>query len=262
MNDIIVIKETIGIEQTNNKLNHDEAVKVVLRKYNCIWSDNRGITTQTTDDLQGVKVEIKLPKNKIELKSNRFKTGTIFYTVNEGKMTVDTYIDKFKMYTIKENNKLFQHADIQRYIDSEATTKDRIEKHRQRELKLIEQERINKELEDKKQKEYEFCYNYLENKTQLQKGKILKILNKEVLYNSEFLTRKQLIHKILKENDNCFTKEFLNTNRYRKKNRNLECVKLADKLEYMLYYNKNSILDITKTEFEYINYLLLNKINL
>lgn len=264
MNDIITIKETIGVEQTNNKLNHDEAIKVVLRKYNCVWSDNRGITTQTTDDLQGVKIEIKLPKNKVENKdnSNRFKTGTIFYTVNEGKMTVDTYIDKFKMYTIKENNKLFKHDDIQRYIELENDTIKRIERSKKRQLELIEQERIKNELADKKQKEYEFCYNYLDSKTQLQKGKILKVLNKEILYNDEFLTRKQLIHNILKENDNCFTKEFLNTNRYKKKNKNLECVKLADKWEYMLCFNENSIIDVTKTEFDYINYLLSSKITL
>ncbi|NFH01610.1 hypothetical protein FC831_15310 [Clostridium botulinum] len=233
MNDIIVIKETVEIEQTNNKLSHDEAIKVILRKYNCMWGYNKGIITQSTDDLKGVKVAIKLPKDKIENKDNsdRFKTGTIFYTVNEGKMTVDNYIDKFKMYSIKENNKLFKHDDIQRYIDLESDT---IERSKKRQLERIEQERIKKEYEDKKQKEYEFCYNYLDNKTALQKGRVLKVLNKEILYNGEFLTKKEIIHNILKDNNNCVTKEFLNTNRYKKKNNNLERVKLADKIEYML----------------------------
>lgn len=187
-----------------------------------------------------------------------FKTGTEFYTTIEGKMTIKEYLEQFKMYSVMENNKIFKHEDIQRYIDNEELTKARIERSRLRDIEIQEQLQREKEFEEQKQQEYNFCYGYTDSKTDLQKGKILKTLNKNIVYDNKLITRKQFIHKIIQEN-NCRTEIYNNTNRCTSKRINLEYKKLVDKIEYR-FYTGDSFFEITKTESDYINYLLNNKL--
>ena len=77
-----------------------------------------------------------------------FKTGTEFYTTIEGKMTIKEYLEQFKMYSVMENNKIFKHEDIQRYIDNEELTKAKLERSRLREIEIQEQLQKEKEIEE------------------------------------------------------------------------------------------------------------------
>lgn len=183
-----------------------------------------------------------------------FKTGTEFYTI-DGKFTVKEYLEQFKMYSLMENNKIFKHEDIQRYIDNEEITKAKLERSRLRNIEIQEQLQKEKELEEQRQLEYNFCYGYTDNKTDLQKGKILKVLNKNILYHDELMTRKQFIHKMIRESDECKTEIYNNTNRCTSKRINLEYKKLVDKVEYR-FYTDDSFIEVTKTEYDYISYLL------
>ena len=192
------------------------------------------------------------------IKSKEVKVGTEFYTTIEGKMTIKEYIEKFKMYSVIENNKLFKHEDIQNYIDNEELTKARIERSRQRQIEIQEQLQKEKEIEEQKQLEYNFCYGYTDSKTDLQKGKILKVLNKNVIYNNKLISRKDLIHNMIKDNI-CRTSIYNNTNRYSDHKVDLTYKKLVDKVEYR-FYTGESFIEVTKTEYEYINYLLANKL--
>lgn len=53
------------VPYSDSVISHDDAIKVVLKQYNCTWSENRGVITQTTEDGKGVNISIKLPIDKI-----------------------------------------------------------------------------------------------------------------------------------------------------------------------------------------------------
>jgi hypothetical protein len=183
-----------------------------------------------------------------------FKAGIEFYTI-DGKFTVKEYLEQFKMYAVMENNKIFKHEEIQRYIDNEELTKAKLERSRLKNIEIQEQLQKEKEIEEQKQLEYNFCYGYICDKTDLQKGKILKTLNKNIVYHDELMTRKQFIHKMIRESDECKTEIYNNTNRCTSKRINLEYKKLVDKVEYR-FYTDDSFIEVTKTEYDYISYLL------
>lgn len=129
---------------------------------------------------------------------------------------------------------------------------EHIESKRKAEIKRI------KELED--QIEYENVYGYLDNVTPLQKGKILKVLNVKAFYNDNgiFLghwTRKKFLYEMIKKG---YTLEHeINITYWNKK---LEEKTKAN--EYRLVSPiDNDYYEITKTEFDYTNYLINNVID-
>ena len=191
----------------------------------------------------------------MELLNIEFTDGIRQYRVLE-------YIERFKMYRLRNytdnrENELMKTEQIENYINNKEYYNERFNKNLQRQKEYEIQKLRELEEERKQLEQYNFCYNYTDNKTTLQKAKILKILNEQVLYNNELYTRKDLIHKLI--NKDSYTKEYLNTNRYSKKKIEGEYKKLVDKLEYRFYYNKDSVfLEVTKTEYEYINYLIDN----
>lgn len=177
---------------------------------------------------------------------------------------VSEYIEKFKMYRIDNlttnyNNQLFKIEDIENLISKQEKFQELKLKSALRN-KEIQQEQ-QKEMQELKEftKKYNNDYGYTNNKNAIQKAKILKVLNAQSLYGSSWYTRKDLIIKLI--NENSYTKEYLNNNRYSKKKVDGEYKKLVDKLEYRFYYKEGkTFLDVTKTEFDFINYLLENKI--
>ncbi|MDU3410061.1 hypothetical protein [Clostridium sp.] len=191
----------------------------------------------------------------MELLNIEFTDGIRQYRVLE-------YIERFKMYRLRNytdnrENELMKTEQIENYINNKEYYNERFNKNLQIQKEYEIQKLRELEEERKQLEQYNFCYNYTDNKTTLQKAKILKILNEQVLYNNEFYTRKDLIHKLI--NKDSYTKEYLNTNRYSKKKIEGEYKKLVNKLEYRFYYNKDSVfLEVTKTEYEYINYLIDN----
>ena len=191
----------------------------------------------------------------MELLNIKFTDGIRQYEVLE-------YLEQFKMYRLKNytdnrDNELMKYEQIESYLSNAEYYNNRYKKGLERQ-KQYEAERLREaEEEEKAKQEYNFCYGYTDNKTDLQKGKILKTLNQKVLYNDEFYTRKDLIHKLI--NANSRIEEYLNCNRYSKKKIELQYKKLKDKKEYRFYYDENKIfLEVTKTEYNYIKYLLDN----
>lgn len=193
----------------------------------------------------------------MELLNIKFTDGIRQYEVIE-------YLEQFRMYRLKnytdnKENELMKAEQIENYISNAEYYNDRYNKNIERQKQYKLQELKEKQQEEEFKEKYKFCYNYTDNKTVLQASKILKILNEQLLYNNKFYTRKDLIHKLI--NKDSYTKEYFNTNRYSKKKIEGEHKKLVDKLEYRFYYNKDNVfLEVTKTEYDYINYLIDNKL--
>lgn len=180
------------------------------------------------------------------------------------------YMEQFKMYRLKNytdnrETELMDKEEINKYLNNKQYYNERLEKNKKYILEAEDQRRLIEKIEREKEEEYNFCYGYVDSKIDIQKGKILKILNKNIIYNGDLITRKQRIHKTLNTKNEVYTEKYLNKNRYKKKNRDLEYVKLKDKLEYRIHYfnkekNKFLFFEVTKTEYDYCNYLLENKL--
>lgn len=176
------------------------------------------------------------------------------------------YGDKY--YQVKETDlitgevnttTLLTHDDIQRNLDNQEFIIEKnnkaIKSHKEREV-MAEIER-QKELTE--QLEYENVYGYLDNRTPMQKGKILKILNVKTHYynNGEYIgymTRKDFLYKMLTEENYTITHE--RDLRYWGKNYEMK-VKAN---EYRLFSPDESFYEITKTEYDYAKYLINNVI--
>lgn len=193
----------------------------------------------------------------MEILNIKFTDGLRKYKVLE-------YLEQFKMYRLKNytdnrENELMKQEQIENYLNNAEYYNNRYNKSIEYKLKSEEKRQKEIEVKEKEEQEYNFCYSYTDTKTDLQKGKILKTLNQKVLFDNEFYTRKELIHKLI--NSNSRIEEYYNINRYSKKKIEGEYKKLDNKLEYRFYYSKEkAFLDITKTEYNYIKYLLDNNI--
>jgi len=175
------------------------------------------------------------------------------------------YMEQFKMYRLRyiltgADNKLMKEEEIDDLIENEDITLIKRERRAIREAGQEERDRL--EVEKIKQQEYEFnfCYGYCDKKSDLQKGKILKILNTKEFYNNVLTTRKSLIENLIKDNTNIELSIYNNTNRYSSKKVCLTYKKLADKIEYTIKYNKDYLIDVTKTEYDYASYLIDNNL--
>ncbi|APR02493.1 hypothetical protein RSJ2_4172 (plasmid) [Clostridium botulinum] len=176
------------------------------------------------------------------------------------------YMEQFKMYRLKnytdnKENELMKKEQINKYLDNKSFYDTKLKKHKSYLIKFEEEKKRIEEKERKEKEQYNFCYGFCDRKTDLQKGKILKILNTKMLYRENIMTRKEIIEFLMKKYKQIAPEEHLNTNRISKKI-NLEYRKLKDKLEYRIYFDKekSGFLEVTKTEYDYCNYLLENKL--
>lgn len=168
---------------------------------------------------------------------------------------------RYKNFTQDRQDQLYTKEQFENIINNQFELHCRyiknINYNKKAELRRLEEQK--REEEEKAQ--YNFCYGYTDNKTDLQKGKILKILNELIKYEGNIFTKKDYIEYLLKNKYNCYTREFFNTHRYSQKKVNGCYKKLVDKQEYRLYYteeNEEYFTDLNKIMFDYTNYLIDN----
>ena len=164
----------------------------------------------------------------------------------------------YRLNNIQENrqNELLYESDIDTCIIMKDEFITKRESNRIFREKQDSREKAKNEKKELQEKDFNFCYGYVDNKTDLQRGKILKILNVRQYYNNEVITRKNLIERLIQNND-VTLKVYNNTNRYSDHKICLTYKKLSDKIEYRIMYN-DFMLEVTKTEYDYTNYLLSN----
>lgn len=199
----------------------------------------------------------------LDLIGKKFTDGIRQYEVFDTITIAEKEYYRVKNYTDNKDNELFTNENLNIYLSNQEELSSKYESRQLRKKvweKEVQEERKKKEILEKRLNEdYGFC----ENKTLLQKGKILKILNKEIRYNNKIITRKERIVNILTTCNNCYTDEYLNTNRYSEHKINLEYKKLTDKIEYRLYFQEGDdkyFIELTKTEYQFSEYLIKNKI--
>ena len=118
-----------------------------------------------------------------------------------------------------------------------------------------EKEETQKEIQEIRLKQdKENLFGFTDNKTDLQKGKILTTLMKTMLYNGNMITRKDFVISQLKAGYTPEIKE------YKKRNKGKEGILKA---YYVLYnHNNDSWIDVTKTEYDFAKYILSNNISI
>lgn len=193
-----------------------------------------------------------------------YQQGLIFYRKPATEVEIlKKYGDKY--YQVKEtyiltgesvDNTLLTPEQIQNYLDNQDEIIKGVIKAIEfnNKQKKLQEDQDKKELEQ--QQEYENVYGYLDNKTPMQKGKILKILNKETHYYSDgkylgYWTRKEFLYNMI---NNGYIIEHKKDLKYWGKGYE-EKIKAN---EYRLVAPDNSFYEITKTEYDYTEYLIKN----
>jgi hypothetical protein len=160
-------------------------------------------------------------------------TGLTLSTVKGNTLEIVSFFEKFNMYQCKETtatgivtNPLLTENDLNELINSQSKNNKSNEKMNQ--LKLQDQKE-NEEIEQS-----ESIGNFLINDSK-NHVKAKNILNKSFKYNNQYFTRKEYVHSIL--DDSNITPFF-----YREK-------------WYFKNLKQNTILECTKTEIDYYEYL-------
>lgn len=173
--------------------------------------------------------------------------GTQFITLN-GDYQLVTVLGSIdtkngKRYTVSESNEIFTKEYILDQLSRNDILTAKLERQKERN-KQIEAERLAEVEADKKaQQDYNFCYGYIDNVSALQGGRILKALNKKMYYNNSLITRKDLIHFHIGNN----SKTEIHTDKSGKKTKRF-------------YTNSGSFFEVTKIEYDYVNYLIDNQL--
>ena len=184
--------------------------------------------------------------------------GLKFYDAQMNIMEVLEYSERFKGYLLSKNgvlNGLYdieQESTIQFYLSKQ-------EKYIECHNKHIEAERIEKQQQEAKEKEYNNTYGYADNMSPMAKGKVLKILNATENYfsNGEFvgiIARKDFLKNILDAGGNIEHKTNL---KYWNKPKQDYIIKAN---EYRLCLTDLTFYEITKTEFDYATYIINNNL--
>ena len=190
----------------------------------------------------------------------KYQAGFKFMDINSDYEVME-FMPKFNMYrlnnlTDNRQDELMQESEIDEYVNNIENIEARRENNRLFELKQEEIRRKEREKEEKEKAEYEFCYGFVDKSTPMQKGKILKALNKKSWYTDNgktigYMTRKEFIYNSLLQN--AIPKFITGIQYYDKKSD-----KFKFKNEYRLYTGENEFYTITKTEYDYARYLLGN----
>ena len=167
---------------------------------------------------------------------------------------------RLKNYTDNKETELIDDDKLQDYISrrKELFIKLNGSKEYEKLRDISIQQRV--EREQKELDEYNNDYGFTDGKIDIQKAKILKVLNKKYCYNDKVMTRKDFIYQAIK-NHVVRLEEYYDTNRRSLKKINLEYKKLVDKLEYRFWINEESYWTITKTQYDYASYILNNIAN-
>jgi len=173
------------------------------------------------------------------------------------------FMEQYKMYrlnnlTDNRQNELKEEEEIDHCVIMKEVFISRREENRIFLEKQEERERVENEKKEAQEKEFNFCYGYVDNKSDIQRGKILKILNTKELFNGIVRTRKNVIENTI-TNNTVTLETYNNINRYSSHKVCLTYKKLADKIEYRLLYN-DMLLEVTKTEYDYAAYLIDNEL--
>jgi len=179
-------------------------------------------------------------------------TGLKFFSAQMKQMEVIEYSEKYKGFLVSEQDMpegyraIMQDQEIEFYLSKQSKY---IECHNRH----LEEERQEKEKQEQKQFEYNNTYGFTDNLTPMQKGKILKTLNKSFNYYENGIfktnsTRKDFIKAMLEEGYKLEHKT--NLKYYTKKGE----LKIKAN-EYRLVSPDNSFFEITKTEYDYAVYL-------
>lgn len=191
-----------------------------------------------------------------------FENDLVFYSRPTDKNKI---IKKFNenLYLVEQTNVitgssrndiLLSTEDIQENINNQDKIIKVIEKaiqfdKDQKELKQREEAQLQLE-----QEEYENVYGYCDNMTQLQQGKSLKVLNKNVMIDSKYMTRKEFIYNKIKEG---YEPKIIDKIMTSQRKINLER-KETYKYNVPVIESKDGFYTITKTEYNFALYLLEN----
>ena len=155
------------------------------------------------------------------------------------------YLAIDKVHTGEHGNYLILSIDdIETLISKQEKFRDRIEKIKQEET----ERKIKEDKQRKEREEKENLYGFTDNKTALQKGKILSTLMKTMLYNGNMITRKDFIIDLISKGYKPTIKEYA-------KRRGVK------KSYTVMIDSYGSWYDVTKTEYNFANYYI-NSINM
>lgn len=261
-----------NVNEYDNNDNMKNAIKVSENKnifYLLIYNYSIEVMQElfSNEEIEELKIILKqynLYHEKFTInKEETISNGTEFITIDNGeykKVTIDGVIDikGVKWYTIKESNNIYKLDYIKEQLLNNKILSEKLDKQIINKKKLESEKIKNLDEKQKAIKEYNRDNGFTSDKSPIEKGKILKQLNSTMIYNNEFTTSKKVIELIISE-AGAFTKSFLNTNRYSKKKVDGEYKKLSDKIEYRLYINNNTFINLNKTLFSYANYLIALK---
>lgn len=226
-------------------MNNQNLVNEIIKKEVELYGTKRKGSELKVLELSSESVLIKLAEyldNKLK-ENKKISEGTKFIILNGDYkiVTVSGVVNtqKGQFYTVLESSEIFTKEDILNQLSRHETLLIKLQKQEEK-RKLLELERISEtEKEKERLLKYNFCYGYTDTKTALQSGRILKTLNEKVLYNNNLITRKDLIHSLMSNKSKTeihIDKTGKKTNRF--------------------YTANGSFLEVTKTEYDYINYLL------
>lgn len=150
------------------------------------------------------------------------------------------------------SNILLSLDDIQNDLNNQEEYKIIIEQSIQFELKMKQQEAKQKQSEEEEQKEYNFVYGYCDNKNSLQSAKILKVLNKEIKYNGQWIKRKDFIKQLIDNGWTLYIIDSLLTSSRKIQGERIENYKY----NVPAIRNGSELMEITKTEYDYAYYLM------
>jgi hypothetical protein len=123
-----------------------------------------------------------------------------------------------------------------------------LEKSEERKKYYEDQDKKIKEeqaIEEQKIKEYKDIKGFADDKPEMQRGKIIKSLNNKINYNGEIVTKKQFIENVISKE-----KAFPEEGMYKKSYDGVS------KKRYSLKKTDGKFYEISKTEFDYAQYLV------
>jgi hypothetical protein len=167
------------------------------------------------------------------------------------KIEIISFLDQFNMYQAKETKNnitttpLLTKSDIKELLQKQDEIKNDIEK-------MNKMRQDQKEQEEKEKTEYEFCYGYTDNMNHLKKGKVLKILNKEIKFNGKYIARKHVIKELINQGykTNIIDKMIVGERKINGER------KASFKHNVPIIEKENDFYIITKTEYDFANYLI------
>lgn len=149
------------------------------------------------------------------------------------------------------NDILLTPEAIQNDLNNQEEIKQRIERALEYDKKQKEATQQEEQQEKQEQEEYNNVYGYCDNMILLQKGKVLKVLNKEERYKGKISKRKDFIKSKLEENWHIDIEN--NVKRWTRNG-----ITEKETCYYIKNVKENIALSITKTEYDYGLHLIKN----